>query len=295
MALPLVFALGLAACGGQTVGGESEGSGTLSLEEATIRGIHDAFASGTLDCVQLVEYYLRRVEAYDDQGPALNAILTVNPRALDTAREMDRLYAVDGTDGRPLHCIPVIVKDNYDTADMPTTGGSVALSGSVPPDDAFVVRRLREAGALILAKSNLTELARGGTTISSLGACATPDTRGSHEGGQDVGLPPPRSVFRTPRCQDRPTAPRPRRGRRAAKILSPPRRRRLHPPPRHPPRRAHRRGCPREGYESRGRFTGREKSAPSRGAGCRGKEHTAPPTPVVAVAVASTVRRAVSR
>ena len=168
-ALPLVFPLGLAACGGQTVGGESEGSGTLSLEEATIRGIHDAFASGTLACVQLVEYYLRRVEAYDDQGPALNAILTVNPRALETAREMDRLYAVDGTDGRPLHCIPVIVKDNYDTADMPTTGASLALAQSVPPDDAFVVRRLREAGALVLAKSNLTELAMGGTTISSLG------------------------------------------------------------------------------------------------------------------------------
>ena len=71
-AVPLVCALGLAACGGQTVGGESEGSGTLSLEEATIRGIHDAFAAGTLACVQLVEYCLRRVEAYDDQGPALN-------------------------------------------------------------------------------------------------------------------------------------------------------------------------------------------------------------------------------
>ena len=168
-ALPLVLTLGLAACGGQTVGGGSEGSGTFSLEEATIRGIHDAFASGTLACAQLVEYYLRRVEAYDDQGPGLNAILTVNPRALDTAREMDRLYAADGTGGRPLHCIPVIVKDNYDTADMPTTGASLALAQSVPPDDAFVVRRLREAGALVLAKSNLTELARGGTTISSLG------------------------------------------------------------------------------------------------------------------------------
>ena len=165
----LVLALGLAACGGQTVGGESEVSSPLSLEEATIRGIHDAFASGTLDCVQLVEYYLRRVEAYDDQGPALNAILTVNPRALDTARELDRLYATDGADGRPLHCIPVIVKDHFDTADMPTTGASVALAQSVPPDDAFVVRRLREAGALVLAKSNLTELALGGTTISSLG------------------------------------------------------------------------------------------------------------------------------
>ena len=137
----LVLALGLAACGGQTVGGESEVGSPLSLEEATIRGIHDAFASGTLACVQLVEYYLRRVEAYDDRGPALNAILTVNPRAVDTARELDRLYATDGADGRPLHCIPVIVKDNFDTADMATTGASVALAQSVPPDDAFVVRR----------------------------------------------------------------------------------------------------------------------------------------------------------
>ena len=179
----LVLTLGLAACGGQTVGGESEGSGTFSLEEATIRGIHDAFASGTLACAQLVEYYLRRVEAYDDQGPGLNAILTVNPRALDTAREMDRLYAADGTDGRPLHCIPVIVKDNYDTADMPTTGASLALAQSVPPDDAFVVRRLREAGALVLAKSNLTELARGGTTISSLGG----QTRNPYDLGRTPG------------------------------------------------------------------------------------------------------------
>ena len=168
-AFSLVLALGLAACGAQTDGGEGEARRTLSQEEATIRGVHDAFASGTLTCVQLVEHYLRRIEAYDDQGPVLNAILTVNPRALDRAREMDRLQAEDGIGGRTLHCIPVIVKDNYDTADMPTTGGSVTLAGSVPPDDAFVVRRLREAGAVILAKSNLTELAMGGTTVSSLG------------------------------------------------------------------------------------------------------------------------------
>ena len=164
-----VLTAGLAACEGQRATGSGEGSRTPSLEEATIRAIHDAFESGTLSCVQVVQHYLRRIQAYDDQGPALNAILTVNTRALDTAREMDRLYAAGGTDGRPLHCVPVIVKDNFDTADMPTTGGSVALAESIPPDDAFVVRRLREAGALVLAKSNLTELARGGTTISSLG------------------------------------------------------------------------------------------------------------------------------
>ncbi len=168
-ALLLVLSAGLAACEGQTAGADGDGSRSHSLDEASIRGIHEAFASGNLSCVQLVEHYLRRIAAYDDQGPALNAILTVNPRALDAAREMDRRYAADGVAGRSLHCIPLIAKDNYDTADMPTTGGSVALSQSMPPDDAFVVSRLREAGALVLAKSNLTELARGGTTISSLG------------------------------------------------------------------------------------------------------------------------------
>jgi len=130
-----------------------------------------------------VEHYLRRIEAYDDRGPALNAILTVNPRALSTAEDMDRIYAETGTDGRSLHCIPVIVKDNYDTADLPTTGGSVTLAQSVPPDDAFVVRRLREAGALVLAKSNLTELARGGTTVSSLGG----QTRNPYDLGRTPG------------------------------------------------------------------------------------------------------------
>src|SRR5438046_2493267 len=82
---------------------------------------------------------------------------------------MDRLYAANRSALQPLHCIPVILKDNYDTADMPTTGGSLTLAESIPPRDAFVVKRLRAAGAIILAKANLTELARGGTTVSSLG------------------------------------------------------------------------------------------------------------------------------
>ena len=139
------------------------------LEEATIAGIHAGFASGTLTCRQLVTEYLARIEAYDDDGPALNAILTVNPNALATAADMDTRYAADRSAVGPLHCVPVVLKDNYDTADLPTTGGSVTLAESVPPDDAFVVQRLRAAGALILAKANLTELARGGTTVSSLG------------------------------------------------------------------------------------------------------------------------------
>jgi amidase len=144
-------------------------AGAFVLEEATISSIHEAFASKHLTCVQLVQSYLNRIEAYDDKGPALNAVLTVNPRALEIAAEMDHLGVGGNRALRPLHCIPVVVKDNYNTVDMPTTGGSVTLARSFPLDDAFVVKRLRQAGALILAKSNLTELARGGTTVSSLG------------------------------------------------------------------------------------------------------------------------------
>lgn len=142
---------------------------TFVLEEATIAEIHAAFASGALTCRQLVTDYLARIEAYDDEGPMLNAILAVNPRALERADEMDARYASGPSGVGPLHCVPVVLKDNFDTADMATTGASVTLAESVPPDDAFTVRRLREAGALVVAKSNLTELARGGTTISSLG------------------------------------------------------------------------------------------------------------------------------
>src|SRR5215475_11414666 len=138
-------------------------------EEATIRDIHAALSSSQITCVQIVRAYLNRIEAYDHRGPALNSIITINPKALETAAEMDRLYAANRSALKPLHCIPVILKDNYDTADMPTTGGSLTLAESVPLRDAFVVKRLRDAGALILAKSNLTELARGGTTVSSLG------------------------------------------------------------------------------------------------------------------------------
>ena len=139
------------------------------VPEATIRSTHAAFAAGQVTCVQLVQAYLNRIEAFDHTGPGLNAIITINPKALETAAEMDRLSAANRSALRPLHCIPVILKDNYDTADMPTTGGSLTLAESVPLQDAFVVKRLREAGALILAKANLMELARGGTTFSSLG------------------------------------------------------------------------------------------------------------------------------
>ncbi|HEX9690754.1 MAG TPA: amidase family protein [Gemmatimonadales bacterium] len=126
--------------------------------EASIADIHDAMQRGELTAVQLVQAYLARIGAYDKRGPALNAIITVNPRALERASELDRAFATGGFVG-PLHGIPVILKDNYDTYDLETTAGSASLAGSIPPDDAFQVRRLREAGAIVLAKANMAEFA----------------------------------------------------------------------------------------------------------------------------------------
>lgn len=141
----------------------------VAVEDAMIASVARAFATGSLTCRRLVEGYLARIEAYDERGPRLNALITVNPRALAEADAMDAAYRKNRAAVGPLHCVAVVLKDNYDTADMPTTGGSRTLAESRPPRDAFTVWRLREAGALILAKANLTELAMGGTTVSSLG------------------------------------------------------------------------------------------------------------------------------
>ena len=128
------------------------------VEEATIADMHQAMVEGRLTARQLVEHYLARIEACDKQGPSLNSIITINPRALERADELDAAFAQSGLSG-PLHGIPVIVKDNYDTADLPTTAGSLSLAESLPPDDAFQVRKIREAGAVVLAKSNMAEFA----------------------------------------------------------------------------------------------------------------------------------------
>jgi amidase len=141
----------------------------VAVETATIASITRAFADGSLTCRALVQGYLARIEAYDKRGPALNALITVNPRALADADAMDAAYRKSRTAAGPLHCVPVVLKDNYDTADLPTTGGSRPLAGSRPPRDGFTVQKLRGAGALILAKANLQELAMGGNTVSSLG------------------------------------------------------------------------------------------------------------------------------
>jgi amidase len=140
---------------------------SFAFEEATVRSIHEALASRRVTCEQIVRASLARIAAYDRQGPALRAMLTLNPQALTLAQEFDR--AGDKAPRGPLHCIPIVLKDNFDTAGLPTTGGSVTLAKSIPPDDAFVVKRLRAAGAILVGKTNLTELALTGTTVSSLG------------------------------------------------------------------------------------------------------------------------------
>ena len=141
---------------------------SLLLDEASVRSIHEAIEARKVSCVQVVRHYLDRIDAYDDKGPALNAIITVNPRALESAAEMDRLDRAARAQ-RPLHCIPVVLKDNFHTADMPTTGGSLTFKTMQTREDGFVVKKLRDAGAIIIAKANLHELARAGTTVSSLG------------------------------------------------------------------------------------------------------------------------------
>lgn len=139
----------------------------LSLGEVTIADLNAAFESGTLTSEKLVQMYLDRIAAYDEAGPELNSIIALNPNALEIARALDEERARSGPRS-PLHGIPVVMKDNIDTFDMPTTGGSLLLAGSIPPDDAFVIKKLRDAGAIIFAKVNLSEFA-GGATMSSVG------------------------------------------------------------------------------------------------------------------------------
>src|SRR5271168_2638527 len=141
---------------------------TFEVFEVSIADEQKAMTEGRVTSKALVQAYLKRIAAFDHHGPQLNAVLTINPNALKEAEALDRERVAKGPRG-PLHGIPVIVKDNYGTTDMPTTAGSMALIGFVPANEAFQVRKLREAGAVIIGKSNLHELASGITTISSAG------------------------------------------------------------------------------------------------------------------------------
>jgi amidase len=127
----------------------------LQLVEATVYEIQHALRTGLLTSEQLVQMYLERIETYE---PLLNAFIHVNEHALDEARARDAARR-RGVPMGPLYGVPVLLKDNIDTHDMPTTAGSIALEGSIPPDDAFIAAKLRNAGAIILGKATLTEFA----------------------------------------------------------------------------------------------------------------------------------------
>ena len=137
--------------------------------EANVAGLHDELQRGELRSEDLVEWYIRRVEAIDSSGPQLNSMIEINPDALRIARSLDAEWKTSGPRG-PLHGIPVVLKANIDTADqMHTSAGSLAMADHAPPADAFVVKRLRDAGAVILGKSNLSEWANFRSSQSSSG------------------------------------------------------------------------------------------------------------------------------
>jgi len=132
---------------------------SFEVEEASVADVQNALRSGAITCRGLVQRYLDRVAAYDKNGPGLNAIVIVNPDALAVADSLDRAFKANGRFVGPLHCVPTIVKDNFATAGLQTTAGSLSLAGTIPPKDAFMVRRIKDAGAIVLVKSNMAEFA----------------------------------------------------------------------------------------------------------------------------------------
>ncbi len=149
----LASALILVGCNG----GDTSPAEPFNFVEATIADVQAAITGGEASCKDIVTGYLARIEAFD-KPTGLNAITEINANALAKAEAIDAALEAGESVG-PLFCAPLLVKDNFDTFDMRTTGGSVALKDSIPPDDAFMVRKLREAGAIILAKTNMAEWA----------------------------------------------------------------------------------------------------------------------------------------
>ncbi len=159
------FAFGLAVVAALALGlhtspvaAQRQGTARLNLVEATVSDLLKAMQTKLITSEELVRMYLARIAAYEDTGPAVNGFIHINADAVDEARQND-IHRHPGLPRRPLEGIPVALKDIIDTADMPTTGGSLSLVGSAPPNDAFITRKLREAGAIIIGKATLTEFA----------------------------------------------------------------------------------------------------------------------------------------
>ncbi len=141
---------------------------SFDLLTAGVTDIQAAVDAGKLTYEKLVQMYLTRIEAYDKNGPKLNAVLQIHPRALEIARELDEERRAKGLRS-PLHGIPIVVKDTVDVKDIPSAGGNLALAGTFPQYDATVVKNLRDAGAIIFLKGNLDEFNLGSQGLSSLG------------------------------------------------------------------------------------------------------------------------------
>jgi len=164
---------------------------SFNIIETTIEQVHAAYKSGELTCRQLVQMYLERINKYDKKGPAINAIISLNPDALQEADRLDAAQKAGGFVG-PLHGIPIIMKDQGDATPMPTTLGSLLFKDYYPDRDAFVVDKLKKAGAIILAKSTLGELAAGDTHGSLFGSTKNPydleRTVGGSSGGSGASV-----------------------------------------------------------------------------------------------------------
>ena len=163
----------------------------FEIVEATIDDIHTAMRAGKLTARQLVQGYLDRINAFDKQGPNINSVITLNPNALAEADRLDAALRTSGLVG-PLHGIAILVKDEIDTAGMPTTLGTVVFKDYRPPKDAFAIDRLRKAGAIILGKATLSEFAAGDTYGSIFGVTRNPydleRTVGGSSGGSGAAL-----------------------------------------------------------------------------------------------------------
>ncbi|KAL2043773.1 hypothetical protein N7G274_003292 [Stereocaulon virgatum] len=171
---------------------------SYDVREATIEGVHNALYGGLASCRGIVESFITRIDTYN---PTLNAIITLNPNALSLADEKDFALAAGNGTGA-LFCIPILLKDNYDTKDMNTTGGCLDLAGSQPSIDAPVVSAFKNAGAIILGKTNLHELALEGLSVSSLGGQTVNPydhtrTPGGSSGGTGAAIAASFAVFGT--------------------------------------------------------------------------------------------------
>ena len=183
-----------AACRGALAAEAEDASKVFDLTTASVADINAAFDAGALTSERLVELYLARIAAYDEAGPKINAVLALNANALELARELDAERKTQGPRS-PLHGIPVLLKDVFDTNDMPTTGGYLPLKGVIPTHDATVVKRLRDAGAIILAKVNqsdwyanpdiMASSTLGGSTLNPFALDRTP---GWSSAGTGAGL-----------------------------------------------------------------------------------------------------------